>query len=134
MFLFSQLNFEKLGINPPFKACLIYICGALRDLVPLVQLKNVKNTHGGVLILVFRLQPATLLKLTLLHGCFSHFLSCTNGTKSRNAPHVKFLVCDNQSSSKSLVNAICLTTFLKSHFGMGVLPYFCCIFSEHLFP
>ena len=22
-------------------------------------------------------QPATLLKLTLLHGCFSHFLNCT---------------------------------------------------------
>ena len=30
-------------------------------------------------------KPATLLKLTLLHGCFSHFLNSTNGTKSRNA-------------------------------------------------
>ena len=30
---------------------------------------------------------ATLLKLTLIHGCFSWFLNCTNGTKSRNAPH-----------------------------------------------
>ena len=40
-----------------------------------------KNIHGGVLIL--RLQPATLLKLTLLHGCFSRFLNCTNATKSR---------------------------------------------------
>ena len=28
------------------------LCGALRDLVPFVQFKNVKNTHGGVLILV----------------------------------------------------------------------------------
>ena len=28
------------------------ICGALRDLVPFVQLKSVKNTHGEVLILV----------------------------------------------------------------------------------
>ena len=28
------------------------ICGALRDLVPFVQLKNVKNTHRGVLLLV----------------------------------------------------------------------------------
>ena len=43
-------------------------------------LKNVKNTHGGVLILV--------LKLTLLHGCFSRFLNCTNRTKSRSAPHM----------------------------------------------
>ena len=70
--------------------------------------------HGGVLILVklqaspfvqFKkrekhpwrnvnyskvagLKPATLLKLTLLHGCFLRFLYCTNGTKSRNAPHL----------------------------------------------
>ena len=35
-----------------------------------------------------RLKPATLLKLTLLHGCFSRFLNCTNGTKSCNAPHM----------------------------------------------
>ena len=25
------------------------------------------------------------LKVTLLHGCFSRFLNCTNGTKYRNA-------------------------------------------------
>ena len=31
---------------------------------------------------------ATLQKLTLLRGCFSRFLNCTNGTKSRNAPHI----------------------------------------------
>ena len=30
--------------------------------------KNVKNTHGGVLL--------------IHHGCFSRFLNCTNGTKS----------------------------------------------------
>ena len=40
----------------------------------LYNLKNVKNTHGGV--------------LTLLHGCFSRFLNCTNATKSRNASHM----------------------------------------------
>ena len=50
----------------------------------LYNLKNVKNTHGGVLIIV----PATLLKLTLLHGCFSRFLNCTNVTKSRIASHI----------------------------------------------
>ena len=38
-----------------------------------------------------RLQPATLLKVTLLHGCFSRFLNCTNGTKSRNASHMRNL-------------------------------------------
>ena len=36
----------------------------------------------------FWLYPATLLKLTLLHGCFSRFLNCINATKSRNAPHM----------------------------------------------
>ena len=29
-----------------------YKCDALRDLVPFLQLKSVKNTHGGVLLLV----------------------------------------------------------------------------------
>ena len=28
-------------------------------------------------------QPVTLLKVTLLHGCFSRFLNCANGTRSR---------------------------------------------------
>ena len=37
------------------------------------------------------LQPATLLKITLIHRCFSHFLNCTNGTKSRNASHLDAL-------------------------------------------
>ena len=32
----------------------------------LYNLKNVKNTHG---------EPASLLKLTLLHECFSRFLN-----------------------------------------------------------
>ena len=32
------------------------------------NLKNVKNTHGGV------------LKVTLIHGCYSRFSNCTNGT------------------------------------------------------
>ena len=27
-------------------------------------------------------------KVTLLRGCFSRFLNCTNGTKSRNAPQM----------------------------------------------
>ena len=37
--------------------------------------KNVKNTHGELLKLV------TLLKVTLLHECFSRFLNQKNGTK-----------------------------------------------------
>ena len=43
----------------------------------LYNLENMKNTHGGVLVL-----------LTLLHGCFSRFLNYTNGTKLCNASHI----------------------------------------------
>ena len=39
-----------------------------------------KSTHGGVLLL-----------LILLHGCFSRFLYCANGTKSGNASQL--LIC-----------------------------------------
>ena len=63
------------------------IYDALRDLVLLVQVKIVKNTHERVLLLV-KLQAATLRKVTLLHGCFSRFSSFTNGTKLRKASHV----------------------------------------------
>ena len=35
--------------------------------------KNVKNTHAGV---------------TLLRGCFSRFLNCTNGNKLRNGSYL----------------------------------------------
>ena len=36
------------------------ICDALHDLVPFVQLKNLKNTHGGVLLLI-KLQVETYI-------------------------------------------------------------------------
>ena len=47
------------------------ICDALRDLYNL-----------------YKLILATLLKVTLFHGCFSRFLNCTNATKSRKASHI----------------------------------------------
>ena len=50
------------------------------------NLKNVKNIHGEMLFLV-KLQ-ATLLKVTILHGYFSRFLNCTNGTESHKASHI----------------------------------------------
>ena len=63
----------------------IYIYDTLRHLIPFAQFKNVKNTHGAV--------------LTLLHECFSRFLNCKNGTKSRKATHIlnhsiNFKSCD----------------------------------------
>ena len=42
-----------------------------------IKKKNKKKIHAGV-----------LLNVTLLHGCFSHFLNCTNDTKSRKAAHM----------------------------------------------
>ena len=32
--------------------------------------------------------PATLIEATILHGCFSHYLNCTNGTKSHETSHI----------------------------------------------
>ena len=49
------------------------MCDVLHDLVPFAQVKKRENTHTGVLLLV--------LKVTVLHGCFSSFLNWTNGTK-----------------------------------------------------
>ena len=37
-------------------------------------------------------RPATLLNLALLHGRFSLFLNCKNGTKSRSASHICLLL------------------------------------------
>ena len=66
------------------------ICDALRDLVPFVQFKK-REKHPWRSVnfsKVAGFEHATLLKLTLLRGCFPRFLNCTNGTKSRNAPHM----------------------------------------------
>ena len=55
----------------------------------LYNLKNTKSTKRGLLLLV-KLQAldATLLKVRLLHGCFSRFLNCANRTKSHKASHI----------------------------------------------
>ena len=49
-----------------------------------VTLKKVKNTHGGVLLLV-KFQAKSLQKATLPYGRFSRFLNCTFDTKSSKA-------------------------------------------------
>ena len=63
------------------------ICVPLRDLVLLGQFKKCEK-YPWRSVNFSRLKPATLLKLTLLYGCFSCFLNCTNGTKLRNTPHL----------------------------------------------
>ena len=47
---------------------------ALQDLVLFAQFKNMKITPGGMFLLVkFQGKTAILLKVTSLHGCFTHF-------------------------------------------------------------
>ena len=51
-----------------------------------LSLRATKHTTQGVLLLV-NLQTKTYnLTVTFIHECFSHFLNCTNGIKSRNVP------------------------------------------------
>ena len=45
------------------------MCSVLHDLVTFVKFKKRENIDGRVLLL----EPATLLKVTLPHGCFSSF-------------------------------------------------------------
>ena len=45
----------------------------------------------------------TLLKLTLFHGCFSLFLSCTNVTKPRNPSHDRDLRHERVKAEMKLV-------------------------------
>ena len=69
---------------------LFHNCGALRDLLTFVQYKK-REKHpwrSANFSKVTGLTPATLLKLTFLHGCFSRFLNCTNSTESRKAPQI----------------------------------------------
>ena len=52
----------------------------------LYNLKNIKNTHGRLLLLVkLHVDSAILLKVALLHGCFLRFLNGVNGAKSCKA-------------------------------------------------
>ena len=53
----------------------------------LYNLKNVKNNHGGVLLLVLKITPPWV---------FSCFSNCTNGTKLSNTSQIlKFIKYGN---------------------------------------
>ena len=62
----------------------------MHDLVPFVQFKK-REKHPWRSVTFSKVagyEPATLLKLTLLHGCFPRFSNCINGTKSRSVSHI----------------------------------------------
>ena len=73
------------------KSWLIVVSCAIWYHFHLYDLKNVKNTHGELLVLAKLQEPATLLKVTLLYGSFSRFLNCTSDTKSPNPSHLNLL-------------------------------------------
>ena len=52
--------------------------------------------------------PAALLKVKLLLGCFSRFLNCTNGNKSRKLSHLMLCNC----KYPVLLNLKCLRELL----------------------
>ena len=61
------------------------MCDALRDLGPFVQWKKREKTPKNTENCYLWLKLATLLKVALLHVCFSRFLNYRNGNKSRKA-------------------------------------------------
>ena len=91
----------------------------------LYNLKNVKKTHGGVLILVkLQAQLATLVILTLLHGCFSRFFNSTNGTKSPNASHIGALSIEGRVKSSARYGFIRALTLTFFHFFQFVFSIY----------
>ena len=63
------------------------MCGALRDLVPLVQFKK-REKHPGRSITFSKVAGT---KSNTPPWVFFTFLKLGNGTKSRNAPHTIYL-------------------------------------------
>ena len=68
-----------------------YICGALRNFLPFVQIKKYENKQGRVLFLVkLQVLAFNFNKNNTPLWMFSTFLNCTNVTKSRKASHNLF--------------------------------------------
>ena len=57
------------------------------------------------------LQPAALVKVTLLHGYFSRFLNCANGTKSRKESHIYILCSPRAITSFCVLRQTVLVAF-----------------------
>ena len=83
-FLVSLIYFTVIRYISVWQKLQSFICDVLRGLVPFVQFKKgEKHPWRSVTF-----KPTTLLKVTLLHGCLSRFLKCTNGTKPHNASRI----------------------------------------------
>ena len=85
--------FRDLVIKPGFINTFLMCCAIWYHLC---NLRNVKNNHGWVLLLLKK--PVTLLKVTLLYGCFSLVLNSKDGTKSQKA----HLISDTKHFAKDM--------------------------------
>ena len=107
---------------------MMIIFGALRDLAPCAQFKKREKhpwrsvTFSKVAGLGLRLKPATLLNVTLLHGCFSRFLNCMRGTKSRKAPHVVHEISIDQCFDRLTFFCFITSGYLQLDF-LQTVPY-----------
>ena len=62
------------------------------------------------------IQPATVLKVTLLHGCFSRYL-CTNGTKYAREASCKFHIVNLKfTGSHNIVRNLAIRVGIKYFF------------------
>ena len=77
--------------------------------------KNVKNTWSVTF------SKVAGYKVTLLHGCFSHFSNCTNGTKSRKTPHME--ICSSLFRTLKVLETLTIFYFswLKSFYLVELL-------------
>ena len=65
-------------------------CFARFDIIgPILKKREKKQCRRVTFSKVAGSMPTTLLKVTLLHGCFLRFLNSTNVTKSRSASHIE---------------------------------------------
>ena len=89
LFLFRGNIIIRYGIGSYMVLCAIWY--------HFLQYKNVKNTCGGVLLLL----KLVKVKVTLLHGCFSRFLNCGKGAKAfHNLNHSIYIKsCDSMMNS-----------------------------------
>ena len=62
------------------------------------QLKNRKNTHERVLLLVVKLQACNFTKSNTPPWMFSRFVNCTNGTKSYKTSHISHRRCSKKKA------------------------------------
>ena len=96
---------------------LLLIWDALHDLVPFVQFKKCeKRPWKSVTFSKAAGLSVTFLKVTLLYGCFSWFLNCTYGTKSRKTSHIElfywmFVSAVNSISFSYLLVSTCFSDF-----------------------